>query len=57
MEELNREKELFEEYKDEEMKKINNQRRVAERQKNAVWNQSYKKEKEELEVQKKEWEK
>ena len=38
------------------MKKISNLKRVAERQKQAVCNVNYKKEKEDLEAQKKKWE-
>ena len=39
------------------MKQIKNERRVAERQKQAVCSTTNKKEKEELEAAKKEWEK
>lgn len=50
-------KQQFEEYKKEEMKIIKNEKRIAERQKQAVCNNTSKKDKEELEVAKKEWDK
>lgn len=50
---LQQERDEFEEFKKEELKQIKNERRVAERQKQAVCSTTNKKEKEELEAARK----